>query len=88
MFYGPQNTVVVCGRNKIVDNPHKAIAHIKKVVCPQNAARLDLDTPCRHTGVCADCDSPDRMCNVTVRIQYPPHLITMHVVLIDEDLGF
>lgn len=88
MFYGPGKVVVVCGINKLTDNPHTAIARIKREACPKNAARLGLDTPCAKTGQCADCDSPDRMCRVTVRIQYPPHGREIYVVLVGEELGF
>jgi hypothetical protein len=61
---------------------------IKSVACPLNAKRLKRDTPCFHTGECGDCDSPDRMCCVTVIIERPSLGKDIHVVLIDEDLGY
>ncbi len=88
MFFGPDKVIIVAGKNKITKNPHTAIARIKKIACPQNARRLKLDTPCGLTGVCTDCDHPDRMCNVTVRIQRPPKGKAIHVVLIDGDFGY
>ncbi|MEG0585261.1 MAG: lactate utilization protein [Christensenellaceae bacterium] len=87
MFFGPQKVVVVCGINKLADGPHKAIARIKKFACPANAQRLGLQTPCA-TGICTECDSPQRMCNVTVRMQYPPRTKEIHIVLINKELGF
>ena len=88
MFYGPQKVIFVAGKNKITKNPHTAIARIKKITCPQNARRLGFTTPCALTGKCADCNSPERMCNVTIRIQYPTREKEMHVVLIDGDFGY
>jgi L-lactate utilization protein LutB len=87
MFYGPDKVIIVAGRNKITTNPHTAIARIKKDACPKNARRLGLDTPCAMRK-CEDCSSPQRMCNVVVRIQYPTAEKEMHVVLIDGDFGY
>ena len=88
MFYGPQKVIFVAGRNKLTANPHTAIARIKKVACPLNARRLGLSTPCAIEGHCTDCDSPQRMCNVTVRLQRPTRGKEMHVVIIDGDFGY
>ncbi len=88
MFYGPDKVIIVAGRNKITTNPNTAIARIKKEACPKNAVRLGLDTPCAKTGKCEDCGSPQRMCNVVVRIQYPPRGKEIHVVMIDADFGY
>ena len=88
MFYGPDRVIVVAGRNKIAENPNAAVARIKREACPKNARRLGLSTPCALTGKCTDCDSPQRMCNVVVRIQYPTRGKEIHVVLIDGDFGY
>lgn len=88
MIYGPQKVVFVTGRNKLTKNPHTAVARIKKVACPQNARRLGLATPCATQNRCADCDSEQRMCNVTVRLERPTRGKEMHVVVIDGDFGY
>ena len=88
MLYGPGKVIVVVSRNKLTNNPHTAVARIKKYACPPNARRLNFNTPCATTGVCSDCDSPDRLCNVVARIQRPPRGMEYHVVLIDADFGF
>ncbi len=88
MLYGPQKVIVVAGCNKLTKNPHTAVARIKMKACPPNARRLNFDTPCAQTGICSDCDSPDRLCNVTARIQWPPRGREYHVILIDGDYGF
>lgn len=88
MFYGPQKVIFVAGKNKLTQNPHTAIARIKKVACPQNARRLGLSTPCATEGRCTDCDNTGRMCNVTVRLQRPTRGKDMHVVIIDGEFGY
>jgi hypothetical protein len=88
MIYGPRKVIIVAGRNKLTKNPHTAVARIKKEACPPNARRLGLDTPCAAQGICTECDSPQRMCHVVVRIQWPPHGKEYHVILIDGDFGY
>lgn len=88
MAFGPKNVVVVCGRNKIVPGLEEAMQRIKDYAAPVNSMRLDKKTPCRKTGVCHDCDSPERICNVwTIHEKcFPAGRIK--VVLVNEDLGF
>lgn len=88
MIYGPQKVIVVTGKNKLTANPHTAVARIKKMACPQNARRLGLLTPCATENRCTDCDSDQRMCNVTARLQRPTRGKEMHVVIIDGDFGY
>lgn len=88
MFYGHDKIFVVAGINKISKNYEEAVKRIKKEACPKNAERLDLDTPCRHTGKCNDCNSPDRMCRVTVTIEKNPMAGNINIYLINDDLGY
>lgn len=91
MFFGPKDVIVVCGTNKIVRGPHDAIRRIKQAASPKNTKRLGYDTPCMRTGKCneKECTPPARICNITVRLQYPPSSgVKIHIVLIDEELGF
>jgi len=80
--------VIVCGKNKLVDDPFKAVDRIRNVACPLNARRLKLNTPCAATGHCTDCRSPQRMCSATVRLQRPPGGREFFVFLVDEELGY
>ena len=86
---GPKRVVYVVGRNKIVDGGvDEAIARIKRCACPPNTRRLGKKTPCAATGVCADCDSPDRICKVTAVFDRRPTGMPTKVVVVDEDLGY
>jgi hypothetical protein len=88
MLYGPGTVIVVAGRNKLVEDPFKAIDRIKNVACPLNARRLKLATPCAATGHCSDCKSPQRMCSVTVRLHRPAGNRNFYVFLVDEEMGY
>ncbi len=88
-IYGPGKVVFVVGRNKLVDGGlDEAVARIKRCACPPNCRRLNKQTPCALTGECADCSSPDRICMVTVVMDRRPRATDVHVVLVDEDLGY
>ena len=87
-LHGPGRVIFVVGRNKISANYDAAIQRLKRVVCPANAKRMALDTPCAKLGFCVDCDSKQRICNATVVLEHRLMGYQMDVVLVDEDLGF
>lgn len=90
MIMGPERVMLFVGKNKLVSSVDEGIERTKRVTCPENARRLGLNTlPCGQTGRCADCSSPERMCNVNVITERVPRLIKeFHLVLIDEELGW
>lgn len=88
MIYGHKNVYIVVGKNKICKDYEEARDRIRNVAGPLNAKRLNLDTPCVHTGKCSDCDSPQRICNAEVITHKNPSLTNTIVYLIDEELGF
>ncbi|MCB2189615.1 MAG: lactate utilization protein [Deltaproteobacteria bacterium] len=87
ILFGPRRVILVAGCNKIVPDVWQARTRVIQFAAPANAHRLARKTPCAATGVCADCDSPDRICNATVVIhkQADPQRLT--VVLAGESLG-
>jgi L-lactate utilization protein LutB len=86
--FGPKNVIIVVGRNKIVADVDEAIERIKTYAAPVNAMRLDKNTPCSKTGVCQNCKSPDRICNVWTISEKSFPKGRIKVILINEDLGF
>lgn len=88
MIFGPKKVIVVAGVNKIVMNPNEGLDRVRDVAAPMNAKRLDMKTPCAVTGVCSDCDSEDRICNVTSIIHRRPSDADITVVLVGENLGY
>ena len=88
MIFGPKKVIIVVGRNKIVDgSAEDAIARIKEWASPPNAMRLSKQTPCAVTGICSDCDSPQRICRVTTILDRKPTLTDIHVLVVNEDMG-
>lgn len=88
-IFGPKRVIYVIGRNKIVNGGVlEAIARAKRYACPPNCRRLGKNTPCASHGICADCESADRICKVTAIFDRPPTHTSTKVILVDEDLGY
>jgi len=87
MFIGPKKTIVVSGVNKIVRDIGAAEKRVREWTAPQNAKRLNRKTPCVETGVCADCSSPDRICNIYVTLAKRPSRTDIVIILVGEKLG-
>jgi hypothetical protein len=88
MAFGPRKVIVVAGSNKISMNIESALKRVKEVACPPNARRLGFDTPCAKTGLCNDCNSPQRICRITTIIERRPRATDLQVCLINENLGY
>lgn len=88
MFFGPPRVIVIAGRNKLVSDYETAVERIRTVAAPMNAQRLNRDLPCRATGRCQDCRSPQRMCQVTVLLENRLDGRAVEVWLVNEDLGY
>ena len=87
MFIGPKKTIIICGVNKIVKDLEAGEKRVREWTAPQNAKRLGKKTPCVETGVCSDCSSPDRICNIYVSLAKKPVRTEVVVILIGENLG-
>lgn len=87
MFIGPKRTIIVAGVNKIVKDLEAAEKRVKEWVAPQNIKRLNRKTPCAETGVCANCSSPDRICNIYVALAKKPARTDVTILLVGEKLG-
>jgi len=88
MMFGPLKVIVIAGSNKIVTDEQAARKRIENTAGPMNAKRLSTATPCAKTGVCADCSSPERICNILVTLLKKPAFTDYYVVLMTEELGY
>jgi L-lactate utilization protein LutB len=86
--FGPKNVIIFIGRNKIVADVDEAIERIKTYAAPVNVMRLEKQTPCLKTGVCQNCNSPERICNAWSISEKSFPKGRIKVILINEDLGF
>jgi len=87
MVYGPAQTILVVGRNKIVKDVDDALDRVQNVIAPYHARNMGLSTPCAKTGKCEDCSSPGRICNITTIISKKPPSMDFTIILVNEDLG-
>lgn len=88
MTFGPSKVIVVAGRNKIALDLESALKRIREIAAPANAHRLDKKLPCVLTGSCSDCQSPERICRVTVILDRMPILSDIRVLVVNADMGY
>ncbi|MGL4450434.1 MAG: lactate utilization protein [Sarcina sp.] len=88
MMYGPDKVIVICGINKIVNSVEEAIQRNRTVSAPINAKRLDRKTPCATVGYCMDCKSPERICKQYSLIKSQSVKDRIHVIFVNENLGY
>ena len=70
------------------DDVDGAIKRARNVAAPINAQRFDIATPCKKTGSCMDCKSPETICCQFLITRFSRHKDRIHVILVGEDLGF
>lgn len=89
IIYGPESVILVAGMNKIVKDQPAALLRARNVAAPINSQRFpNQKTPCRETGVCADCKSIDSICNTIVTFRGCRPANRIKVVLVGENHGF
>ena len=85
---GPKKVVFIVGMNKVCDDVDGAMKRARNVAAPINAQRFGLNTPCAKTGACFNCKSPDTICCQFLITRYSRHQGRIHVVLVNDNLGF
>lgn len=92
LCYGPKTIYLICGMNKVVQGGRgEALARMKANSNPKNCRRLQLDTPCAKKG---SCPFPEGVygnsciCNLTLEIGRVPRDRRLHVLLVEETLGY
>jgi len=88
MAFGPQKVVIVAGMNKVRPTLESALARVREIAAPMRARSLGMQTPCAETGLCADCNSPQRICRITTILHRRPMTTDVTVVLVSEALGY
>ncbi len=85
---GPRKVVFIVGMNKVCGDLDGAMKRARNVAAPVNVQRFGLNTPCAHTGKCVDCKSPDTICCQFLITRYSRHAERIHVILVNDNLGF
>lgn len=85
---GPKKVVFIVGMNKVCGDVDSALKRARNIAAPTNAQRFGLDTPCSKTGSCFNCKSPDTICCQFLITRYSRHKDRIHVILVNDNLGF
>ena len=85
---GPKKVIFIVGMNKVCPDADAALKRARTVAAPINAQRFGLSTPCAKTGSCMDCKSPDTICCQFLITRYSRHPGRIHVILVNDNLGF
>jgi hypothetical protein len=88
MMFGPEKVILVVGMNKVAPDVDTAIARIKLYAAPVNAIRIGVEAPCTGDGLCHDCRSAERICNMWSIIEGHRKKNRIHVKLVGEVLGY
>lgn len=87
LVYGPKKVVIAVSMNKLCADVDAAIDRIHTFAAPMNAQRFDGVSPCRVTGLCAECLSEDCICCNLVITRFSRKPGRIHIVLCGEELG-
>ena len=85
---GPKHVLFIVGMNKVCSDVDGAMKRARNVAAPINAQRFGLDTPCAKTGSCFNCKSPDTICCQFLITRVSRHKDRIHVILVNDNLGF
>ena len=85
---GPKKVIFIVGMNKICSDLDEAMKRARNVAAPANAQRFEVKTPCKVTGKCYDCKSPDTLCCQFLITRYSRHEGRIHVILVNDMLGY
>ena len=85
---GPKKVVFIVGMNKVCSDLDGAMKRARNVAAPINAQRFGLSTPCSKTGACMDCKSPDTICCQFLITRFSRHAGRIHLILVNDSLGF
>ena len=85
---GPKKVLFIVGMNKVCPDLDTAMKRARNVAAPINAQRFGLDTPCTKTGSCMNCKSADTICCQFLITRFSRHAGRIHVILVNDNLGF
>ena len=88
LAFGPKKLVLIVGMNKVCPDVDAAMKRARNVAAPINAQRFGLSTPCAKTGSCMNCKSPDTICCQFLVTRFSRHTGRIHVILVNDVLGF
>jgi len=88
LSYGPDRVILIVGMNKVCPDLESAVSRVHNVAAPPNCMRLHMETPCAKDGICHNCLSPQKICNMLHVMHYNRFPGRIQVILVGESLGF
>lgn len=88
LCFGPKKVIIVAGANKLAHRLEDALERAKLYAAVPNNVRLKRNTPCTVTGVCSECLSKECICCNIVTTRYCSIPDRIHVLFVNENLGF
>jgi hypothetical protein len=86
---GPKRVIVVAGVNKLVESIDEGIKRTRNRAAVLRVLKSHFRTPCDGTGVCTDCNSPQRICSaLLILMQKPADIEQFIVILVNENMGY
>lgn len=85
---GPKKVIFIVGINKVCSDLDSAMKRARNVAAPMNAQRFNVKTPCKETGKCFDCKSPDTICCQFLITRYSRYTDRIHVILVNDVIGY
>ena len=86
--YGPDSVIMVVGKNKIVKDLEEAKTRVEQIAAPANCVRLNKDNPCVKMGECMHCNHESTICNQYVVTRRSGEKGRIHIILVNEELGY
>ena len=88
LCFGPKQVIMVVGMNKVTKDIDSAISRLRNVAAPINNQRFGGNRPCQVTGSCANCLAQGCICDQLVITRNSMDPDRIHVILVDEVLGY
>ena len=88
MMYGPDNVIIVVGKNKICETLDDAIHRVRDISVPLNAKRAGYNPPCLKLNKCVDCKTDERVCFNLAIIEGQFVKDRMKLFIVNEEIGF
>lgn len=87
-IYGSERMIFIAGANKLVRDVEAGLARTRDEAAQMNNIKYDHNLSCNKTGLCQECTSQYRNCNITAIYHKQPEAGDFHVIIIGEELGF
>lgn len=86
--FGPKKLVLIVGMNKVCADVDSALKRARNSAAVANAQRFPINTPCKLTGKCMDCKAADSICAQFLITRVSMHKDRIHVILVNDTLGY